>query len=136
MSAAMICKLLLGISLVTAVGLGLKAPAPRTRAADGELRRLLLSGIGLYGVGLVAALTHHATMAALVYACGIAVCAVAVWLSRGTEPEGPPPEDGPGHGPPRDEDPPRDPGQLSPADWEAFERALRDYAARRPVGAG
>ncbi len=73
-----------------------------------DLRRLVVSALGLYAVGGVASLTHHPVLAGLVYAAGIIVCALAAWLSRGTDSEDPPR----GGEDPVDERPPPEPDGL------------------------
>lgn len=86
-----------------------------------ELRRLVLAALVLYGIGALASLLHRGGLAGVLYAAGIVVCSVAVWLSRGSERgDGP---DGPGGSePPTDEYPPFGPDGIPPWDWEAFER--------------
>lgn len=113
--------------LVVSVVLAALARAPRERASRVELRRLMLCASCLYAVGLTASLTEHGSLAAAVYATGIVICALALWLSRGSDPGDPP--DGPDD--PGDEQPPPDPGGAPAFDWAAFERQFRDYAARQ-----
>jgi hypothetical protein len=91
------------------------------------LQRLVLSAIALYVVGGIASLKHHTTLAALVYAAGIAVCALALWLSRGADPGEEPPRGG---DEPTDESPPPRPDGLPQFDWAAFEREFRTYTER------
>ena len=55
--------------------LGTAPPAARSRGAD--LRRLVARALLLYGVGGLASLSGHPTLAALAYAAGISVCALA-----------------------------------------------------------
>jgi lysylphosphatidylglycerol synthetase-like protein (DUF2156 family) len=119
-------KLALAAVLVLSVALAALARAPRGRSSRIELRRLMLCASALYAVGLVASLTQHGSLAALVYAAGIGICALALWLSRGSDPGDPP--DGPDD--PGDEQPPPDPGGAPAFDWAAFERQFRDYAER------
>ena len=130
-------KLVLVVVLVGAILLSALARAPRRPLPRGELRRLVLAALTLYAVGVFASLTHHAVLAGIVYASGIAACALAAWLSRGGDSEDPP--GGGGEDPP-DEPvlPPHDPGGLAIFDWAAFERQFRAYANRRrePAGAG
>jgi hypothetical protein len=59
------------------------------------------------------------------YACGIGVSALAVWFSRGSDRREPPRDD------PPEEPPPVGPDDVPQFDWEAFERELGVYAARR-----
>jgi hypothetical protein len=105
------------------------ATAPSQAVPGADLRRLVFSAVALYLVGLLATVTHHALLAALVYAAGIAVCALAVWLSRGSDSEDPPPGDEP-----TDERPPPSPDGLPEFDWARFERGFRAYADRERVG--
>jgi hypothetical protein len=127
-------KLVLAVALLVAIFFSAYATAPRRAVPGADLRRLVLSALALYGVGAIASLSHHAMLAALVYAAGIAVCALAVWLSRGTDSEDPP-SDGEEPG---DERPPPEPDGLPELhlDWGEFERAFRAYAdgERPPAG--
>ena len=118
-------KLVLAITLAAAIAASACASAPRRAAAKGELRRLVASALVLYAVGGVASITHHRSLAALVYAAGIATCALAAWLSRGSDSEGPPRGDEP-----VDEQPPPEPDGLPELDWAEFEQAFRSYAER------
>lgn len=124
-------KLFLAIALVGAILLGAYGSAPRRAVPHAELRRLVLSALGLYAVGGLASLTHHMTLAALLYASGIAVCALALWLSRGSDAGEDPPRGG---DEPSDQQPPPSPEGAPTFDWEAFEREFRDYARRRRQG--
>ena len=92
----------------------------------------MLSALMLYGVGVFASLTHHVVLGAAAYVAGICACALAGWLSRGSDSEDPPGGGKPGGGPP----PPGTEG-AAPFDWRAFERDFRRYAERRrePTGA-
>jgi hypothetical protein len=124
-------KLLLAVGLVGAIVCGACGRPPHWVVARAELRRLVLAAMALYGVGLLASLADRGELAALVYAGGILVCSLAVWLSRGVDAD-----EGPGEGPagegPVDE--PRPPGDGAPEfDWDAFERELRAYSDRLPV---
>jgi len=125
-----IWKLGLAATLGIAIFISAYATAPSQAVAGADLRRLVYSAVALYMVGLLATVTHHALLAAIVYASGIAVCALAVWLSRGTDPEDPPP----GGEEPTDERPPPSPDGVPEFDWAGFERAFREYADREPVG--
>jgi hypothetical protein len=124
-------KLVLAITLAAAIAVSACASAPRRAVAKGELRRLVASALVLYAVGGVASITHHPSLAALVYAAGIATCALAAWLSRGSDSEGPPRGDEP-----VDEQPPPEPDGLPELDWTEFEQAFRSYAERDrdPIG--
>jgi hypothetical protein len=121
-------KVVLAIALAAVIFGSLCARAPRHAIPGVELRRLVISALGLYAVGGLASLTHHPMLAALVYAAGIGVCALAAWLSRGTDSEDPP--DGE---PPVDEQPPPEPDGVPRFDWQAFEQQFRTYAERPPV---
>jgi hypothetical protein len=130
-------KLVLAIALAAAIIVSLYARAPARAIPGADLRRLVLCALGLYAVGGLASLTHHPVLAALVYAGGIAICALAAWLSRGSDSEGPPGGEDSG-----DEQPPPEPDGQPWFDWEAFEREFRAYSkpsaessrARQPAG--
>ena len=119
-------KLVLALVLLGAIFVSLRARAPERAIPGAELRRLVLAAVALYAVGAVASLTHHPVLAAFVYASGIAVCALAAWLSRGSDSEDPP-----GGEEPRDEQPPPQPDGVPTFDWAAFEADFRAYAERR-----
>jgi hypothetical protein len=86
---------------------------------------MVISAVGLYAVGMGASLGHHEAVATAVYAFGIGLSALAVWLSRGTDRREPPPRDEDPESPPPD-------GPVEPEfDWDAFERQLGLYADRR-----
>jgi hypothetical protein len=121
-------KIVLAIVLLVAIFLSACAHAPRQPIARNELRQLVGSALGLYAVGLLASLTHHGQLAGIVYAAGIIVCALAVWLSRGIDP-GDPGDDG---DEPVDEQPPPEPDGLPVFDWTAFEQQFRDYSDSQP----
>jgi hypothetical protein len=124
-------KLALALALLAAIGVGAFATAPRRTVPREDLVRLVAAAVVLYAVGGVASLTHHTTLAGLVYAAGIATCALALWLSRGTDSEDPPDGDEP-----VDETPPPEPDGVPRLEWDDFERAFRAYAKRQrtPVG--
>ncbi len=124
-------KVVLAVLLAGGIVVSVRARAPRRAIPGQELRRLVLSAIGLYAVGGLASLTHHPVLAGLVYAAGIVVCTLAAWLSRGTDSEDPP-----GGDEPEDEQPPPEPDGVPRFDWAAFEREFRSYAERErsPVG--
>ncbi len=119
----------MAVVLAAAIFISLYARAPRRAISGAELRRLVLSALGLYAVGGLASLTHHPMLAAVVYASGIAVCALAAWLSRGSDSEDPPDDEEP-----VDEQPPPEPDGLPTFDWAAFEREFRAYSERTPAG--
>jgi len=120
-------KVVLAIVLGAGIILSAYARAPRRAVPGGDLRRLVLSALGLYAVGGLASLTHHPELAGFVYAAGILLCALAAWLSRGVDPEDPP-SDGED---PADEQPPPGPDSLPSLNWLAFERDFRAYVTDR-----
>jgi hypothetical protein len=115
-------KLVLVVTLAGAIAVSAVASAPRHAVPTQDLKRLVFSAIGLYAIGGIASLSHHPGLAGFVYAVGIMICALAVWLSRGTDSEDPPPDDEP-----VDERPPPEPDGLPEFDWAAFERSFRAY---------
>jgi uncharacterized membrane protein YfcA len=121
-------KIALALALGAAILASAYAHAPRRTVPRADLRRLVLSAVLLYIVGAVASVSHHPILAGLVYAAGIFVCTIALWLSRGTDPEDPP------HGgeEPTDERPPPSPDGVPEFDWDTFERAFRAYSDRDP----
>lgn len=129
-------KLALAIGLGVAILLGAWGAAPRRSVPRAELRRLVVCALLLYTLGAIASLSDHPTLAAIAYACGISVCALALWLSRGSDADDPPR----GGEDPSDEQPPPAPDGLPEFDWAAFEREFRSYArrsaARSPAGVG
>jgi hypothetical protein len=118
-------KLVLAIALGAAIFLSARAKAPRRPASGAELRRLVLAALLLYGVGALASMSHHPALAGIVYAGGISVCALAAWLSRGSDSEGPP-----GGEEPVDQHPPPSPDGLPEFDWARFEQDFRVYSDR------
>jgi hypothetical protein len=129
-------KLALALVLGSAILFSLFARAPRVSLPTGQLHRLVLSALVLYGVGAFAWLTGHRVLAAVVCAGGTSVAAMTAWLSRGSTPDDPPspPEE------PADPEPPPAPDGEPEFDWAAFEQSFRTYSDRRrerePVGAG
>jgi hypothetical protein len=121
-------KLVLAIALAAAIFISLYARAPERAIPGSDLRRLVLAALGLYAVGAFASITHHPMLAALVYASGIGVCALAAWLSRGSDSEDPPDDEDP-----VDEQPPPEPDGLPAFDWDSFEREFRVYSERERV---
>jgi uncharacterized membrane protein YfcA len=119
-------KIALAIALGVAILVSAYAHAPRRAVPGADLRRLVLSAVALYIVGAIASLSNHPILAGLVFAAGIFVCALAVWLSRGTDPEDPPQ----GGEEPTDERPPPSPDGVPGFDWNDFERAFRAYSER------
>jgi hypothetical protein len=120
-------RLAFAIALLAAILMSACARAPRHSVPSAELRRLVLCALGLYGVGGLASLNHHETLAGLVYGTGIIISALAAWLSRGRDREDPPDD----HEEPVDEPPPPEPDGVPRFDWTAFERDFRAWEARR-----
>jgi hypothetical protein len=115
-------RLGLAIAFCLAILLSMCARAPRQAVSGGELRRLVVCALVLYGVGGVASISHHEWVAGFVYGTGIIVSALAAWLSRGRDQHDPP------SGPePVDEPPPPEPDGVPRLDWTAFERDFRAY---------
>jgi hypothetical protein len=121
-------KLVLSVALAAAIFISLYARAPQRAIPGADLRRLVFSALGLYAIGAFASISHHPILAALVYAAGIGVCALAAWLSRGSDSEDPPDDEDP-----VDEQPPPEPDGLPAFDWDSFERDFRTYSEREPV---
>ena len=119
-------KLMLALVLVGAILLSACAKAPRRPMPRAELRRLVFAALTLYGVGVLASATHHPVLAGVVYVAGIAACALAAWLSRGSDSEDPPR----GGDEPIDEQPPPEPDGIPQFDWRTFERDFREYSER------
>jgi hypothetical protein len=130
MSLSSVWRIALAVALGALIVVSVYGRGPRRSAPPGELRRLVLCALGLYAVGALASLTHHRVLGGLVCATGIATCALAAWLSRGQDSEGPPRADEPG------DVPPPDPGGRPELDWNAFEREFHEYARqlREPAG--
>jgi hypothetical protein len=122
-------KFVLAITLAAGILVSACATAPRRSVPAADLRRLVVSALALYVVGAIAGVTHHVSLAGFVYASGIAVCALAAWLSRGTDSEDPPDSEEP-----IDEPPPPEPDGLPELDWDDFERAFRAYSERETAG--
>ena len=122
-------KLVLAVVLLSGILVSAYAHAPRRAVPGADLRRLVLSALALYAVGALASVTGHPAIAALVYAAGILVCALAAYLSRGRDSEDPPDDGGDD---PVNEQPPPEPDGLPTFDWAAFERDFHTYAEREP----
>jgi hypothetical protein len=122
-------RLVLAVALALAIGVSLYARAPRRAIPGAELRRLVISALCLYAVGGLASLTHHSVLAALMYAAGIVVCALAAWLSRGSDSEDPPDGEEP-----VDQQPPPGPDGVPTFDWAQFEQEFRAYSERSRAG--
>jgi hypothetical protein len=126
MPPSLIWKLAVGVALGGAIFLSVFASAPRRAYPLADLRGMLLGALALYSVGLIASVTHHGVVAAVVYAGGIIVSSLAAWLSRGIDPRRRPAEAGEDPS----ETPPSGGGDQSLLDWGAFERDFRAYARR------
>jgi|SRR5579859_1591847 len=126
MAATLIWKLVLAAALAAGISASAMVSPPRRSFPRADLRVMLLAALGLYIVGFGASLTHHGAIAAAVYACGISISALAVWLSRGKDLRDPPPGDDP-----PDEPQPAGPNDPTAFDWDAFERELGVYSDRR-----
>lgn len=118
-------KVAFAVVLTLAIFVSAYARAPRHSVPAGELRRLVGSALVLYAVGGLATLTHHPALAAMVYATGIGIAALAAWLSRGRDQDDPP-----GGAEPFDEPPPPEPDGMPRLEWERFEREFRDWERR------
>ena len=125
-------KFLLTVALLAAICCSVFLRAPRQPIERAELRRLVLAAVVLYFVGAVASISHRGALAGVVYASGILVCSLAVWLSRGADFDDGSDED-PGDGPPSDERPPDGPDGLPLIDWDDFERERARWGAPEPV---
>jgi hypothetical protein len=123
-------KLALALALCVAICVSAFGHAPRRSIPTSDLRRLVLVALALYGAGALVSLGGHTELAGLLYAAGIATCALALWLSRGTDSEDPPPRGDD----PVDEQPPPKPDGIPWFDWPAFEREFRAYSQRPHSG--
>ena len=125
-------KIVLAAALGGAILASAYARAPSRSFPTHELRRLVIGALALYVIGVAASLTHHPMLAVVLFAAGIAVSALAAWLSRGSDSGGGPPRGDE----PVDRQPPPDPDGIPRFDWAAFERDFQDYTRRRdPIGA-
>ena len=131
--SSILWKLVLVFVLVTGIAVSAFARAPQRPLPHAELRRVVLAALSLYAVGVYASLTHHAVLAGIVYVAGILACALAAWLSRGSDSDGPP-----GGDEPIEQPPPPDPDGIPEFDWRTFEEQFRSYSERprEPAGAG
>src|ERR1700733_2253093 len=86
-------KVLLMVGLLAAIVMSVSWSAPRRAVPRSDIHGLAFAGLCLYAVGAFALVEHRQSLAGLVFAAGIVVCALAVWLSRGVDSEGPPPDD-------------------------------------------
>jgi hypothetical protein len=126
MSPSFAWKLVLAIALGGVIVASARAHPPRRTIPAPDLRRLVGAALMLYAVGLAASLTHHPVLAAGLYAAGIASSALAAWLSRGADSEGPSDPEFPAEEPPSP-----NPDGAPWFDWSAFEAEFRAYARRR-----
>ena len=120
-------KLVLAAALIGTIVAAAYATAPRRAPAPTELRRLVLSALGLYAVGGISSFTSHPTLAAIVFASGVSTCALALWLSRGTDSGDDRPRGGED---PADEWPPEAPDGQPAIDFAQFERDFHAYVGR------
>lgn len=121
MTTSFVWKLVLASGLGAAILLSAVIRAPRRPIPRTDLRALVLGALLLYGVGLIAALSHRPTLAAILYGSGIAISSLAGWMSRGVDFGDPP-------GGSEDSEEPRPPegGDRDGFDWDALERQFRD----------
>lgn len=130
MAAWFVWKLVFAAALGAGIVVSAKARAPKRPAPATDLQALVAGALLLYLVGLVAALIHRPTLAAILYGSGIAASALAGWLSRGGGWDEPP-----GHHEPPAEPVPPDPDGLPEVDWDALERQFRSSdRVDEPVG--
>jgi hypothetical protein len=125
MAPSLIWKLVLGVVLGATIFASACIRAPRKTVPRDDLRLMVTGALALYCVGVIASLTGHGTLAALLYASGIGISTFAVWLSRGSDPGWPPGSDD------TSEEPPEGPESAPEFDWEAFERQFGAYTKRR-----
>lgn len=131
MTPSLIWKLVLGLALSGAIFMSVVVPAPRRAFPREDLRGMVLGALALYLVGVVASLTHHDVMSAVLYACGIALSAFAAWLSRGSDPRR---DSSRREEDPCEPSPPGGPDGAPKFDWVAFEQQFRAYSDdRRPA---
>jgi heme A synthase len=122
---ALATKITLAVLLLASVGLAYLGPPPRRRVSIGLRTTVLALGMSGYLAALAALAAGAVIPGALVLAlAGELVCA-AGWLSRAeTPPSDEDSDEGGGGGGGRRPKPP-------PPDWDAFERAFRQYARER-----
>lgn len=124
-------KLALTVALLAAIFGSIVIRAPRQPIERRELQRLVMAAMILYAVGALATIAHHEMVAGVVYATGIVVCALAVWLSRGVDTDDGGDWPGGWGGPPENEQPPPGPDGLPTIDWDEFERDLATWSHER-----
>jgi hypothetical protein len=124
-------KVALAVALGAAILLSAYARAPRRAVSGADLRRLMLAAVMLYVTGGLASLTGHPALGVMVCGAGITVCALAAWLSRGRDSDGPR-----GRREPAGDEPPPDPDGPPQFDWATFEREFRAYTRRPREPAG
>jgi hypothetical protein len=118
-------RIVVAVVLLVAIFMSACVRAPRQSVPPSELRRLVVCALVLYAVGGLASLTHHSALGGVVYGVGIAVAALAAWLSRGRDQEDPPGGSDPAQG-----QPPPEPDGVPSLDWARFEHEFREYARR------
>ncbi|MFL5822427.1 MAG: hypothetical protein ACJ764_03185 [Solirubrobacteraceae bacterium] len=124
MAPSLIWKVVLAAVLGATILASAFVRPPRKSFPRDDLRLMVTGALALYCVGLIASVSHHEDLAALLYVSGIGISTFAVWLSRGSEPGWPRPDDS-------SDEPPDDPEPAPEFDWDAFERELGVYAERR-----
>ena len=125
MAPAFAWKLVLAVTLAATIFASARARAPRRALPVTDLRWLVVSALLMYGVGAGCQLTHHPILAVVGFSAGIGISALAAWLSRGAESDGPSDAEEPA-----DEGPPPLPDGAPNFDWDAFERQLGAYQRR------
>jgi hypothetical protein len=106
---------------------GVTARPPRTPVTPRELIRFVAAGLVLYLVGGAALLAHRTGLAGVGFGAGLALCALALWLSRGGTP--PTRDDDGGPEPPAYPTPPVD------FDWSYYEDQVQDLRSPKPTTA-
>jgi hypothetical protein len=125
-------KFLLTVALLGAICCSVFLQAPRQPIARTDLRRLVFAAVVLYAVGALASISHRGVLAGVVYASGILVCSLAVWLSRGADLDDGS-DDDPGSEPPTDEKPSGGPDGLPLIDWDEFDHERARWNEHEPV---
>ena len=125
-------KLALTVALLGAICASVFLRAPREPIPRADLRRLVIAAVILYIVGAVASLSHRSALAGIVYASGILVCSLAVWLSRGVDLDDGP-DDDPGIEPPSDAKPSGGPDGLPLVDWDEFDTERARWGSPEPL---
>jgi hypothetical protein len=119
-----LAKLASTLALAGILVAGLTARPPRMPVTPRELISLVLAVVALYLVGAGALFAHRTGLAAVVFAAGLTLAALAIWLSRGGTPPRPA-EDG--------REPEVEPPPPAPFDWSFYEQQLRDQGRPEEV---